>query len=663
MYSQVQADAFKLKKNPKLIFYDENDVPKTIRDLGSMKNIPISFKDDALKLLEIDPREVTSASLKIIQREDVIVSPPIVNGVVNVKIKSITYVVLTRKMFSDIFLQEDLNIPTGFNMSFMTINGRIRIGSGFVDREDETWRSQNVADTNLYILIRGKRKKVCLIKSSNYLTYFSFSNFIDDEERTHMINKLTLGYSKVAVTKKNISAIIQPVVNILPGDKFIILDLFTTSQYCKYIIVRELEEIMHARRNSVVSAFIGKLITVNVQGGCIEFNTSQKSPFNHYYQFRFAVRVLSNMLASYQEDREYIIQSYRSLGLNVIEADGDTIAKRLKRIDKLQVEEPDMYIKGYSTFCQYDQQPYIVQSPEEFKRILVQDGKTLQQHLEEDNLDDKYRGEDIKPYLMYYPPIAWETNEPKLYACIPRDESDARKDYRFPGLKINTLSNATTYTHIPCCYKNDQYSKKSELARILDISTGSSSRGSTILNTDKVLRYETLGKVNNYIKFILGTEPSYRKNIGDIDAILSQIVNYDYQNNIHNMVMNGLITSNIEEKIRILSDVTFEQYLYLISFLLQRNLVLLTKYYKFNTSLLSVCKIYPYKNSTTTNSDFIFIIKQKNKLGQISYEVIITDQYHSVNTIYSCERLNSYGSFWNDVMYSERRTLGILFDR
>lgn len=100
-----------------------------------------------------------------------------------------------------------------------------------------------------------------------------------------------------------------------------------------------------------------------------------------------------------------------------------------KRGDLLYKHDEFMFPKMYSRQCQKQKQPIIV-SEEESKT---------------------YKSNEV----MEFP-----KGSGVFFACKPREENE-KQDYIYPGLQENILSNKQIYPNLPCCFKTDQYTKKS----------------------------------------------------------------------------------------------------------------------------------------------------------------------------------------------------------
>jgi hypothetical protein len=138
---------------------------------------------------------------------------------------------------------------------------------------------------------------------------------------------------------------------------------------------------------------------------------------------------LGRALGFYQEVAPQIAADYNEYLTDkiVLQVGPGTTRARLRQID------PEMFLEGYSRMCQAS--PRIV-GEEDALRIVDQGFQVMRFPRDDPNA--------------------------RIFACNePR--SEVKKDYIYPGLRENRLSNKDKYPVLPCCFKEDQRAKKNSL--------------------------------------------------------------------------------------------------------------------------------------------------------------------------------------------------------
>lgn len=137
--------------------------------------------------------------------------------------------------------------------------------------------------------------------------------------------------------------------------------------------------------------------------------------------------ILGKLLAEYKNLEPNIVQIYADFNIDITEKEkklikkGKKVARQVKRIDLLKEAVPDLFLKQYARKCQGDQQPTIVDNPQFYESK----GYQVVEFPQQPNRDNKY------------------------YICESRQ-------YPYPGLQQNTLSNKDIYPYIPCCFETQQ---------------------------------------------------------------------------------------------------------------------------------------------------------------------------------------------------------------
>lgn len=123
--------------------------------------------------------------------------------------------------------------------------------------------------------------------------------------------------------------------------------------------------------------------------------------------------------------------------------DEDNRKKSTRTKHMLKDIDPDQFISGYSRWlCPTKRAPRIIGTADDSL-----ESERLQENGYQTMLFPKNRLEDGKEYKQYY------------YSC------DHHSQDKFPGLRINKLSNFERYPIVPCCYKKDHTVKNKSVWR------------------------------------------------------------------------------------------------------------------------------------------------------------------------------------------------------
>ena len=137
----------------------------------------------------------------------------------------------------------------------------------------------------------------------------------------------------------------------------------------------------------------------------------------------------NNVIAEYEE----VIPKFMKIANVFIKKTEIKETKKTgKRAIRLRQLRPDIFISQYPDKCQQDSQPYIV--------ALEDKDKVLKQLKNDEHKIMEYEGD--------------------IYACAPREKTDSDGRHRWPGLQPNKLANKSRFPYLPCCFKIDQYQRK-----------------------------------------------------------------------------------------------------------------------------------------------------------------------------------------------------------
>ena len=181
------------------------------------------------------------------------------------------------------------------------------------------------------------------------------------------------------------------------------------------------------------------------------------------------IKIFSRIITFYDQNKNEIIKDYKSFNskltfdeYNFKTPVKDENIKSGDRLKALQKHNPSIFEKGYAKACQNrSKQPYLIKG--DYKKVNF-------------------------PKEIFKDPehavLNWPMGSKDWYSCYPRDKDDKEKHYIWPG-----LTETTSDIYAPCCFKADQYSKKSKLNSFLnpdDTATQSETSQSHILGSNKI---------------------------------------------------------------------------------------------------------------------------------------------------------------------------------
>ena len=155
-------------------------------------------------------------------------------------------------------------------------------------------------------------------------------------------------------------------------------------------------------------------------------------------------QTFTKIMSLYQKERHTLIKEYDRYIENftsTLYEMSQEIEKRRKRSTRikslLKDVNPDQFIPGYSRICQANRSPKIIE-----EKINPNDP--------EPPIVDEMESEGKQ--VMLFPKNS-EDGKQYYYSC------EHNKSHKFPGLRLNTLSNYEKYPIVPCCFKKDHRSK------------------------------------------------------------------------------------------------------------------------------------------------------------------------------------------------------------
>lgn len=165
--------------------------------------------------------------------------------------------------------------------------------------------------------------------------------------------------------------------------------------------------------------------------------------------------IFSRLISLYNAKKEEVIDRYKKYIEDIediiddMRSDIEKKRRRSTRTRKMLKDiDPDQFISGYSRWlCPTKRAPKIIASkdnpddpePEEISKLEEKNIQVM--------LFPKNNIESGVTYNQYY------------YSC------DHHSQDKYPGLRVNKLSNSEKYPIVPCCYKKDHRSKKKSIWR------------------------------------------------------------------------------------------------------------------------------------------------------------------------------------------------------
>ena len=199
----------------------------------------------------------------------------------------------------------------------------------------------------------------------------------------------------------------------------------------------------------------------------------------------YIIRFFSKLITVYQTEKNNIISFYK----NFIPNFGQEKVEKEEGEKKLKKLVPDLFVKGYPKKCSHP--PKII-------------------------TDDQLQNYD-KNMVMTYPKIedVPKGSSPHNYTCDP----DVNKEHIHIGLRVNQLTNNDKYKYIPCCFKDNQKTRKSSYQEYYMGEVFEKGPQQNVLETNKFAPFEEFAilpkNINQFLKTIDDNFTYYRKGVNE----------------------------------------------------------------------------------------------------------------------------------------------------
>lgn len=185
-------------------------------------------------------------------------------------------------------------------------------------------------------------------------------------------------------------------------------------------------------------------------------------------------KMFSKLLSYYNLKYNEIVNIYKKY---IPDFEEEKIIKTSSKSEKILTDE--VFIKNYSRNCSSARKPTAIQT-EDLKEYKDYE---IMKFPRDDNKDNivKYKSDGVKQ---------------AYYIC-------ENKEFPFPGLQVNKLSNSDIFPFVPCCFKTDQNDKKDSIYRQYYFNEEVESKvkkQQNLILTDKFLDPNTFGELSQSIK-------------------------------------------------------------------------------------------------------------------------------------------------------------------
>lgn len=589
---------------------------RLISILASKSTIPNNFFKSSTELFR--DIQVLEQSIPFTDPES---RTQILNSQYDISFESHSEVVIITKNICWSLIYETLDLPKNITITHMKYRNNWRFSTArkyFVKRKDFE------EDTLQIEFELNSSRLACICYSRNYLTTFKFIS-ISFELQNELIDLFTK-FHIIAETKRNIHIKFIPRPSINKSLLIPLRDVIMTGSLSRYLITMELDKILETKkRSSFLFAGVKILIPKSDVNDEISFNISDKKIKITYLDGLYFYHFFENFMEEFYQNKTSIIELYEKniKSLSIIEAKRVKLTKKL--IDSLRQAEPTIFAEVYTQDCQYQRQPYIVKSLDEFeKRInLLMNGKKKVADFLEKKSQEVKKKITLKDLLLEFPTPEFQSYYPeaskRFYACIGRENIDYNK-YPFP--LVQKKEEAFVYKSekiseniceffkkrenikdeirgAPCCFQKLHEEKKT-------IST------SHILTNLKNVPPERIGFIQNYLASFIDPK-YYRYGIDGFKSLVERIKPDEFRGLIENQDFNYF---NFE-----LTD----ESLHFLSFYLNINIVVYETIFKFNSLIF---KIVP---SIINSSQDNFIFFTRNTSGTYEQIKTKTKSIHGVN--------------------------------
>jgi len=185
-------------------------------------------------------------------------------------------------------------------------------------------------------------------------------------------------------------------------------------------------------------------------------------------------KMFSKLLSYYKLKYNEIVNIYKKY---IPDFGEEKKIKIQSKTEKILTDE--IFIKNYSRNCSLPRKPTPIEK-NELKEYKDYETMKFPRDYNEDNII-KYKSDGVNQ---------------KYYVC-------ENKDFPFPGLQINKLSNSDVFPFVPCCFKTDKKNKKDSVYRqyyFNEEAENKVKKQQNLILTDKFLDPNTFGELSQSIK-------------------------------------------------------------------------------------------------------------------------------------------------------------------
>ena len=244
----------------------------------------------------------------------------------------------------------------------------------------------------------------------------------------------------------------------IPLSKTILTDLiFTDSVISSFLFIVERKNVITFKRKFILYYSTDSVpdtkkaihVSIRSEHKNIVININKAINLHQIYIFQ---EIFSYILGRYKSKFKEVVKVYEKFIPN-FKADistikGKKIKKTGKRSDTLREKRPELFITRYPDRCQQSRQPYLVESPAKKDTVV----ENLPKFFNEGEKENVY--------------IEFPRDSKDYYFCAPREEQDKSKDHLWAGLIYNKLENKNEYPYLPCCFLENQYTKKGSVLKV-----------------------------------------------------------------------------------------------------------------------------------------------------------------------------------------------------
>jgi hypothetical protein len=531
--------------------------------------------------------------------------------------------ILTKEMCWPLIYSEINDLPENIKITYMRYRDNWRFSTSrkyFAEKRDSEMDI-------LQIEFEINSNLACMSLSRNYLTVLKFTSSLSSLTLQSFIINIFNRFQIIAITKRNIKIKYTPRPSVNKSLIIPLRDVMMTGELSKYMITTETDRPLEKKKRGSFM-FAGKKVSLSMTETNEEIHFKISEKLVSYPEVLYFGYAITMFLKEFHQNKDFIIAQYQKNIKSLTIIDIKKVKKTKKLIDNLREAEPTIFADIYTQDCQYQRQPYILDTKEEFTNILKElfgDDKGLQSFLDKRS-QELARKVEIDDLILEFPTGEYETYYPlatkRYYACVGRKGLDSEK-FPFPlvqkksetestynrfwskdleqFLKIREVLNEKV-RGAPCCFHK------------LHDETRMPATTTHVLTSMKNVPPERKGVLQNYLSSFLGND-FYRYGMASFEDIITRPktpFQIDPQNE------------------RFSTYKLTEESLHFWSFTLGVNMVVFELIDKYNSLILKVVPL-----SIDSNIDK-FILFTKNSSG--TYEVVKTSE----TTIHSGGILSEY---------------------